>query len=307
MTDFDSKADPMVRSDPFVAADEDGELYRDDAGVVGLDELAPPLAPPLVSPQALAEDYSLYQAIAASQQPWRALMVDAMALRAQENALDMGCSGGDLTLDLHAAAPKDVAITGLEADPQWLKYAQSRSNAVAWRFGDIADGMFENAQFDAISCAFSLGRFTDPEDALAACRLALRSKGRLIVAAWSAGPEDSVRRTLLEIFSRHTPPEVTRAYAAQFSLGASKELGGAANAAGFGEIMLQKRRETVRFDSLEQFIDTEIAAIPLADRVNPVHRAGMLAEARNKLHRRIKRDGRFIAPLDAVLLSARRL
>lgn len=261
-----------------------------------------------ISPEAVLEHDHIGEALSKAQRPWRRLMVDAVSLRPGDNLLDIGCGVGDLTLDLQKSAPKNVSLTGLEADPAVLKTAQSRSTGVVWRFGDIADGLFENADFDAATSAFSLGRFTDPEDALAAARNALkRNGGRIIVAVWSAGPPGAVRRTLLDLMSRHTIPEVVRSYASQFSLGSTKELGAVANAAGFSDIMLQRRRETVKFRSLDAFIDIELRQMPLGDKVNPVQRAGLLAEARNHLHRRIKRDGKFIVPLDAVLLSARRL
>lgn len=284
--------------------------HGDDAGYEHDGDLLAalePVEPPLVRPEALVEHDHVMIAATKARAPWRRLMVDATAARAGENVLDIGCGVGELTLDLLKAAPDGTSITGLEADPQLLKVAQQQSNGVVWRFGDIADGVFEGADFDVATCAFSLGRFTDPEDALAATRTALKPGGRIIIAAWSAGPEDSVRRVVLDLLSRHSSPDVINSYASQFSLGSAKALGSAANAAGFNDILLQRRRETVKFDSLDAFIDVELKQMPLADKVNPVQRAGLMAEARNRLHRRIKRDGRFVAALDAVLLSARRL
>lgn len=241
------------------------------------------------------------------QAPWHKFVMDSANLKADDRVLDLGCGSGALSLYVQQNASKPVSITGLEANPELYQIAQSRSSQIEWRLGDITDGHFNGAGFDVAMSAFSLGRFNDPEDALVGARMALRSKGRIVVSAWSAGASDGVRRMLIDLISRHASPVFTASYAAQFSLGVAKMLGAAANAAGFSSIMLQRRREWTKFPSLENFVDAEIAISPLAHKVNPVQRAGLMAEARNKLHKRVKRDGKFVVPLESVVLTAKRL
>ncbi|HZT19470.1 MAG TPA: class I SAM-dependent methyltransferase [Dongiaceae bacterium] len=103
--------------------------------------------------------------------------------------LDLGCGGGDVTIDLARLAGDGAAVTGLDFDPTVVELACDNARAagfphVAFRVGDLhAPGIFEaaGAPFDLIYSRFLISHLPDPDRAISLICRALRPGGLLLV------------------------------------------------------------------------------------------------------------------------------
>jgi SAM-dependent methyltransferase len=120
--------------------------------------------------------------------PFTALILDAAALRAGLNVLDVGCGSGGTTL----AAARLVApgrATGLDLSGPMLAQARAGAEAaglanVAFQQGDAQVQAFEPASFDTVISRFGVMFFADPVAAFANIRSAIRPGGRLVFVCW---------------------------------------------------------------------------------------------------------------------------
>ncbi len=99
-------------------------------------------------------------------------------------ALDVGCGGGQLALDL-AAARKDLNITGLDLSIQQIRRAKKRSkksNTTAEFIQDSALSMpFEDKWFDVVYSIGSIKHWPDHKKGLKECLRVLKPGGTLLI------------------------------------------------------------------------------------------------------------------------------
>ena len=95
----------------------------------------------------------------------RALVREALAARAGERVLDVGCGPGFFVEELLDEVGPDGAVVGVDASPQMLAAAAhrcaSRGN-VDFREGDATALPVEDASFDAALCVQVLEYVADP-------------------------------------------------------------------------------------------------------------------------------------------------
>ena len=142
--------------------------------------------------------------------PFTALILDAAALRAGGNVLDVGCGCGGTTL----AAARLVApgrATGLDLSGPMLARARSGaaaaglSNAV-FQQGDAQVHELEPGTFGTVISRFGVMFFADPVAAFANIRSATRSGGRLVFACWQPLAENQWLLVPGAALAEHVPP-----------------------------------------------------------------------------------------------------
>jgi arsenite methyltransferase len=155
----------------------------------------------------------------------RGLVSDALAVRAGERILDVGCGPGFYAEELLDVVGRAGTVVGIDASPPMLAAAASRCarhpNAV-FRQGEATALPVEEASFDAALCVQVLEYVADPTAALAQIHRALRPGGRAVVwdvdwatVTWhSADPERMAR--VLRAWDEHlTHPSLPRTLAAR--------------------------------------------------------------------------------------------
>lgn len=99
--------------------------------------------------------------------------------------LDLGCGGGDVTLELARAVSPDGKVVGIDADRVKLDLAsedasQSGLRNIEFRAAEIADWN-EDSIYDLIYCRFVLTHVTDPEKIVRRILHAVRPGGAVVV------------------------------------------------------------------------------------------------------------------------------
>ena len=129
---------------------------------------------------------------------------------------EVGAGTGTLAIAIAAARP-DVAVAGIDGDPQILSLAQRKpgAGAVTWADG-LADGLpIVDASVDVVVMSL-LPHHLGPaakRDALIEAKRVLRSGGRLIVADWGR-PQDPAMAATFGVLRLVDGREGTRDHAA---------------------------------------------------------------------------------------------
>jgi SAM-dependent methyltransferase len=118
-------------------------------------------------------------------QPTTRSLFDRVRIDAAMACLDVGCGGGDVTLELARRVGPGGRVVGWDIDETKLELARREAGEqgvgnVDFRLSDIGHGEVER-QFDAVYARFLLTHLKDPAGALAGMRQMLRPGGVAIV------------------------------------------------------------------------------------------------------------------------------
>lgn len=137
---------------------------------------------------------------------WRRRTARAARLAADGRALDVACGSGKLTLVLQKAARKGLVV-GLDFSASMLRTAVRTAPGPAYVRGDALRLPFGDGSFDAVTVAFGLRNFADPDRGLREMLRVLRPGGRALVLEFvrpGRGPIGRIYRAYL----RHLLPRV---------------------------------------------------------------------------------------------------
>jgi SAM-dependent methyltransferase len=131
----------------------------------------------------------------------------ALAPRAGEHVLDVGCGTGTTTLQIADAVGPSGRVVGVDISMPLLAAARSRNRPgqVSFVQADAQTHVFDEP-FDAIYSRFGVMFFADPVAAFANLRRALKPNGRLTFVCWRALDENPLMAAPLDAAAKHLPP-----------------------------------------------------------------------------------------------------
>ncbi len=131
---------------------------------------------------------------------WRRAMIDALAPRAGETIVDVGCGTGSFAVLLKATAP-EVRVVGVDPDAEALAIARAKAEAagadVRWERGFARDIGARSADAIVTSLMFHQVPMAEKRAGLAAMHAALRPGGRLVIADY--GRQRGLMRLLFRL------------------------------------------------------------------------------------------------------------
>jgi len=143
-------------------------------------------------------------------QPTTLSLFERIGLRAGAACLDVGCGGGDVTLDIARAVGADGRVVGIDIDDTKLDIARAEAQElgianVEFRLSDASqrEGVPE---YDVVYARFLLTHLADPRSALANMWRVLRSGGVLVVedidfSGYFSYPDNAAFRRYLALYS----------------------------------------------------------------------------------------------------------
>ncbi len=201
---------------------------------------------------AIAPRYDLANAVlsAGADRGWRRAAVDAAWAKGPRDLLDVATGTADLALALARGRP-EARVRGVDFAEAMLEVGRrkvARAGAqVALDVGDGTDLPYADASFDAVTIAFGLRNFADPDAGLREFRRVLRPGGRAVVLEFPPPPRGAFGAAFRLYFTQVLPRlggalsgnRAAYAYlpASAMAFPPPHELAGRMRAAGFDDVV----------------------------------------------------------------------
>ncbi len=241
--------------------------------------------------------------------PWARDLVDLVAARAGERALDVACGTGAVTRLLAERVDPGGRVVGLDVNAGMIAVARSlvTRRSVEWREASVLDLPFDGGSFDLVVCQQGLQFFPDRPLALRQMRRVLVPGGRLGVSCWRTSAESPAYAAIERGLARRLGSE--RGQLPPFALSDGGQLQKLVEAAGFREIQVHSKTKMVHWPSTNVFVRATAAAAPtmlgsLAEQGDAVL-SEIVAEVEAEIQPFRQRDGGIRFPMGNNLLTAR--
>ena len=215
-----------------------------------------------------------------------------------ESILDIGCGGGETTLDLAEAVAPDGSVVGVDISASVLSFARqvaNRCQRVQFVEADAQVFPFEPASFDAAYSRFGVMFFADPTEAFINIRRCLRPDGRLTFVCWRTLEENPLDILPLRAASPYLPPQPTHDPEAPgpFSFADPARVCGILEGAGFAHVEIIAYDELVGSGNLDAMllVCSRVGALGKILRENPKLRDVALPAVRTALAEHDGPDG----------------
>ncbi|CAN5477449.1 methyltransferase domain-containing protein [soil metagenome] len=240
----------------------------------------------------------------------------ALAPKAGERVLDIGCGAGQTSLALAAAVAPGGSVLGVDISHPLLEVARRRAegqSSLAFSEADAQTAPFEAAGFDTAFSRFGVMFFSDPPAAFANIRRALKPGGRLAFVCWRA-PDQNPFMTLpmaaaaAQLPAPDSPPSALAPQApGPFAFADPQRVRAILTAAGFADIELAPHDQKIGSGDLDQTLTVALKVGPLGAmlRENPDHRDAVVTAVREALAQHDGPDGVKL-PSATWIVTARR-
>lgn len=131
---------------------------------------------------------------------WEAIF-DEVNLTSNSNFLDAGCGGGGACL---LAEQRGAKVTGIEAAPAMVEFAQKQVPSGKFTVGDIQELPYEDNTFDVVLASSSLQYTEDRLETLRELKRVTKKNGLIAVTLWSV-PEKVEYRKVFEAVKKLLP------------------------------------------------------------------------------------------------------
>ena len=222
-------------------------------------------------------------------EPLGRIAMSALAPRAGEHILDIGCGSGQTTHQLATATGKSGSVLGVDISRIMLDVAEARpsSPGVTFQEADAQTYPFEASKFDAAFSRFGVMFFADPIAAFGNIRRALKSEGRLSFVCWRAPSENPFMTLPMAAAAPLLPPMPPAPPSTQgpFAFADPDHVRSVLSAAGFSDVDLTSHDQAIGSGDLEQTLTVALKVGPLGAvlRENPDRRDAVIEAVRAAL------------------------
>lgn len=194
-----------------------------------------------------------------------------------DDVLDVACGTGALTREVRART--SGRVVGVDLNPGMLAVAARRGGDIDYREADAQALPFSDAEFAVAVSQFGLMFLPDP---VAGVKEMARVASRGAVAVWGDIGGSDGYAAMQELFRDELGDDAAASLDAPFAMGAAGLLEGIAADAGVDAEILAVAG-TGRFDSIEQWVTTEVRGWTLGDDISSEQLAELVGAAQRRL------------------------
>lgn len=199
----------------------------------------------------------------------------AIALEPHSRVLDLASGTGLPSLAIASRLSGDGVVVATDISASMLELLSSRANAM--RIDrmqcvemDAQSLKFSDQSFEAVTCAFGMMFCPQPERVLTETRRVLKPGGRFAMSTWAPPAEN----TFISVYGRAVAevlqlPRYDRLAPGPFRFTNTSDLQSMFATAGFDDVQVAPRAQSVTYASLDEYISVSQALTPgLTDRLN---------------------------------------
>jgi ubiquinone/menaquinone biosynthesis C-methylase UbiE len=244
--------------------------------------------------------------VPALSQPWVGPVCDAAALASGQSVLDVACGTGALAREALKRVGPGGSVAGIDSAPAMLAVARRVAPGIDWRFAGAEAVPFADDRFDAVVSQFGLMFFDDRVAGLREMRRVVRPGGRVALAVWDRLEATPAYADLVALLDRRIGKWAADAVSSPFELGDPAEVLALFHAAGLDDATVHSHHGVARFDSIAEWIETDLKGWNLRGAIADDAYADLVAEAETALGRHAGADGdvMFAAPAHIVTAIA---
>src|SRR5262245_32727638 len=159
-------------------------------------------------------------------------------------------------------------VVGVDINPGMLAVARSLPDCagpvIEWLEGSALELPLPSASFDLILCQLGLQFFPDRTTALREMWRVLVPDGRVAISVYSSIENTPATHALANALDRHLGPGASKTKRCEHDMSNPHELRKLVAGAGFRHLRLQTVTQQIRFPSTGEYVQSQLAATPLA-------------------------------------------
>lgn len=205
-------------------------------------------------------------------------VADAASLGADESVVDVACGTGGLTRLLRKRT--DGPVTGVDINPAMLAVAERHGGDIDYREGDATAPPFADRSVDVATCQFGVMFYPVPAAGISGMARVAR---RGVVAVWDSIDRSAGYSAIQALFRSELGDDAAASLDAPFAMGAEGVLERACGEAGLRDVTFESVEGTGRFESIDQWVTTEVRGWTLGESITDEQLDDLLVVARYRL------------------------
>jgi ubiquinone/menaquinone biosynthesis C-methylase UbiE len=237
---------------------------------------------------------------------WAPHLVEAAGVAPGHSVLDVACGTGVVAREAADRMRGHGKVVGVDLNPAMLAVAHRLRPDVEWRQADAAELPFAGSSFDVVLCQSALMFFPDVVQALREMARVVTPDGTVGVQVWSRLESQPGYGPLVDVVARYAGPAAVNLMSAYWVLGDLEALSALFEKAGLQVTGTRTRLGTARFESIDEWVRTEVESTPLVERIDDETYGKIIEDAREALARYRTSTGQAEIPIEGHLITARR-
>lgn len=238
--------------------------------------------------------------------PWASPLVDAAGVDVGHRVLDVATGTGIVARTAADRVGGAGSVVGIDLNPAMLAVAERLRPDIEWREGDAGELPFPSRSFDVVLCQAALMFFPDAMRALSEMARVVDDYGSVAIQVWDRREDQPAYRQFIDAAAPHAGPDAINLLSSYFSHGDLYELTALMRAAGLRQVLSRTETTFLHFDSVDEFVMTEVESTPLAERVSAEVLERIIEDSRKALHGFKTEEGTLDIPMRGRVITAKR-
>jgi ubiquinone/menaquinone biosynthesis C-methylase UbiE len=233
---------------------------------------------------------------------WAGVMVDRLEIQKSDHFLDVACGTG-IVARTAGSRIDNLRVSGCDINNAMLEVAKEIAPPITWIKAGAEDLPFQEQSFDKIGCQFGIMFFEDKIESLNEMLRVRKDKGRIIIGIWDVIEANTGYYDLQQLLEKIGGNELGQILMSPFSLGNKEEIISIIQSSNASKYEIETIKKEIEFPSIEYWIDCDVKASPVAEKITEAQYSELLKEAKTKLNKYIFGDEKVRFEMSGHLLT----
>jgi SAM-dependent methyltransferase len=234
---------------------------------------------------------------------WVEPMLDAVSPVDGDRLLDIGTGTGVVARAALRRVGPCGSVVAVDPNDGMLAVAKRLTPGLDLRRGTAEHLPVETDEIDCVTCQFALMYFQDRARAIGEIARVTRPGGRVAVATWATVDQSPGYAAMVDLLGDEIGEWAAEATRAPFCIGTPDQLGDLLRPS-FPEVTVERHEGQACFESLDEWMHTEIRGWTLAEHIDDEQFARLCQRASAVLGGFVGDDGRVRFPATALIATA---